>query len=350
MLDTSIIHADFAETKLQGGTLGDVRLLEGMAETAGGDKLPYKLLLKTQKKWERPGDADSWQREYDLCASNLDEAMSDSFCRPKCYYAEKNDDEIQIWMEYAQGVSGEGLNINMLERAAYELGCFQSKLVSRPKSLRNISNFSDTGFLKRDYEQWHTQLYSYERLIAERCPLPDAIKQVIKEYKIQMIEGKSFEYSFLRSNVCDIPSHLKQMIIDIDDNMDSIFDKISHLPIVLCHRDFWNENIICNSNDNKIWLIDWDTTGWGYLGEDLASLIADEIDFDNFEEYCIKMIPAYYKGISEHMDISAIDKNFVYEMILIKFGYRMARNYIFEDDDDEKSDQIQALQKIYEMI
>ena len=347
MLDVVIIHADYQAIELQGGTLADVRLIKGIAETIDGGKLPYEIVLKTQQKWERPGDPDSWRREYDLYVSDLGAVFSDSFRWPKCYHAEMSGDEIQIWMEYIDGASGDDLTIEMLEHAAFELGRFQSRLFCQPQIMQNLSNFSDTGFLKRDYEQWHIQKYDYEALISDDCPLSDSQKQALKDNKIQLCDGKSFEYSFLRSGECTIPQHLKQMIINIDDDMDSLFNEISNLPVVLCHRDFWIENIIYN--DGKIRLIDWDTAGWGYLGEDLASLIADEIDFDNFEDYCQKLIPAYYEGISEQMDISIIDKNFIHKMVLIKFGYRMVQEYLFSETDDEREEQIQALQKIYEM-
>jgi hypothetical protein len=46
------------------------------------------------------------------------------------------------------------------------------------------------------------------------------------------------------------------------------------------------------SSDDKIALIDWDTAGWGYMGEGIASLIADESDVNYMTEYynrCIIM-------------------------------------------------------------
>ncbi len=51
----------------------------------------------------------------------------------------------------------------------------------------------------------------------------------------------------------------------------------------LISSDFWVTNLIYA--DGTLALIDWDTSGWGYLGEDLASLIADEADIDHMVEY-----------------------------------------------------------------
>jgi len=347
MLGANIINADYHATKLHGGTLGDVRLTRGIAETTKGDKLPYKVVLKRQQKWERPADPDSWRREHDLYVSDLGAILPQHFRWPECYHTEININEIYIWMEYVDGISGEDLMVEMLDQAAFELGRFQGKLHSQPELVKNLSNFGNISYLKEDYEQWHTQKYSWEELIAEGCPLEDELKDAIKNGTIQLVEGKSFEYSYLRSDECEIPQHLKQMIIGIDDTMDTLFNEISKLPTILCHRDFWIENIIYA--DGKIRLIDWDTAGWGYMGEDLASLISDDIDYDNFGEYCQKLIPAYYKGISEYMDISNISHKFIREMILIKFGYRLVQGFMFADDDEERKEAVNALQKIFEM-
>jgi len=342
MLGLDIIHADYQITELQGGSVGEVHLVEGIAKAVNGETLSYKVVLKTQDKWPRPGDPDSWRREYDLYASDLGEVLPEDFRWPKCYHAELEGDEIQIWMEYVEGVSGLDLTTEMLEEAAYKIGQFQGRIYKF--ELKNLSNFGDTGYLKRHYQQWHNQEYSYEQLVSVDCPISDELKQALKDGKIVMC-GKSLEYSYLRSQECNIPEHLKQMIFDIDDNMDTLFDEMDKLPIVLCHRDYWNENIIYANG--KFRLIDWDTTGWGYLGEDLATLISDDVDYDKFEEFCRRLIPAYYKGISEFMDISSLHKNFIREMILIIFGYRMVEEHMFADNDEDRAEQVQKLEKIF---
>jgi len=51
-------------------------------------------------------------------------------------------------------------------------------------------------------------------------------------------------------------------------------------------------------------IIDRDTAGWGYFGENMESLIADEADKENMLECCAKCVPAYYKGVSEFADSS----------------------------------------------
>ncbi len=347
MLGKPIQYASYQTKELQGGTLGDVRLVTGMAETADGEKLPYKVVWKKQKKWERPGDPNSWRREYDLYQSDLGTAFTPSLRWSECYHSELRNGDIELWIEYIDGISSKYLTIKMLEKAALELGRFQGKVSKQHDNLRSISCLGDEGFFEREFNQWHTQTFKYDFLISELCRIPRFLKQMLKDNKIQLFEGKSFEYSCLRSKVCDIPKHLKQMLIDIDDRKDEIFNELKKLPIVLCHRDFWNENIFCS--DGSIRLIDWDTTGWGFLGEDIASLIVDGMDVARFEENYRRLVPAYLKGISEYIDTPTPYEMCILEIILIKFGYRMMQEYMFSESPEEKSWGLNALQKIYEM-
>ncbi|MDW7656904.1 MAG: aminoglycoside phosphotransferase family protein [Bacillota bacterium] len=323
-LGKKIRFANYQITRLHGGTLGEVKLVTGTATTTDSEALPYKLVWKRQKKWERYGDPGSWRREYDLYSSDLGMTFSDSFRWPDCYLAEMNEEEneIQIWMEYIEGVTGLKLTGEMYERAAEELGRFQGKLYAeQPAFLQNLTNLSKVGFVKDFYERYR----SWKKV-----------------------------YDYVRSGDCEIPKHICQMLIDIDKQADVIFNSVEKLPIVLCHRDFWVANLFCTCGE--IVLIDWDTTGWGYLGEDIASLIADEADVEQMVQYYHRCVPAYYKGFSEYADISHITNHCVRELILVKFGYRLIEWYIDagsgnkrQETTDEKELQLNTLQKIYEM-
>jgi hypothetical protein len=324
MLGTKIICADFQSQTLHGGTLGDVRLVTGLAQSSDGRKLPYRIVTKRQKKWERYSDPDSWRREYDLYKSNFGSLFSESFRWPECYHVEMNteENETQIWMEYIDGISGLDLTSDMYERAAEGLGRFQGKLYAeQPAFLHSLTNLSKVEFMRISY----LHCRSWKKV-----------------------------YNYIRSDDCDIPKHICDMLIDIDERAADIFNRIERLPIVLCHRDFWVTNLLYS--DGKINLIDWDTSGWGYLGEDLASLIADEADIEHMVENYRRCIPAYYKGFSEYTDISHITDHCVYEMIILMFGYRLVKRYMnagsgnkLQETDDERTQLINTLQKMYEM-
>lgn len=312
-----IISADYKTMPLQGGTVGNVHLVTGMAETADGEHLPFRIVLKNQKNWERYDDPGSWRREYDLYASDLGSTFSDTFRWPTCYYAEMNteENEFQLWLEYIDGVTGLDLNGDMYEQAALELGRYQGKLYhEQPAVLQSLTNLSHADFMKNNYLHYRSWPVVYD---------------------------------YIRSENCEIPLHLRQMLIDIDEHADEILACIEEFPLVLCHRDFWVANLIYDGGTIK--LIDWDTTGWGYLGEDLASLIADEADIDHMVEYYQRCVPAYYRGFSEYADIAPISEHCVYELILLMFGYRLVEWYLHTDDDARKIEHVLTLQKIYEM-
>lgn len=315
MLQTRIVSADSETRQLHGGTLGDVWLLTGSARNEQGQALPFSIVRKTQKKWERYKDPDSWRREYDLYRSGLDRLFTDSFRWPVCYEARCGDDEIQLWMEYIDGVSGLALTGDQYERAALELGRFQGRLhAGRPSLLGEITNLSGVDYVEnfyRHYRSW-PQVYDY-----------------------------------IRSPDCPIPRHLCDMLITVDDTADAILARMKTLPVVLCQRDYWVANILCCGD--KLRIIDWDTAGWGYLGEDIASLIADEADVEHMAEYYFRCVSAYYNGFSEFSQAAPAGERCVYEQMLLMFGYRLVEWYQAAQSSGDKSLQIDTLQKLYEI-
>ena len=100
MLDTQVCRVEYKTTQLHGGTVGNVVLLSGIAEISNKNTLPFNVVLKITKKWERYADPDSWRREYDLYASNLGAFFLDSMRWPICYHMEINDGETRLWLEY----------------------------------------------------------------------------------------------------------------------------------------------------------------------------------------------------------------------------------------------------------
>jgi GNAT superfamily N-acetyltransferase/uncharacterized protein YneR len=316
MLGEKIISADFQSKQLRGGTVGDVRLVSGNAETSDGTMLPYEIVLKVQKKWERPGDPDSWRREYDLYTSDLGSLFNDSLRWPKCYHAKMNaeETETQLWMEYIDGISGFDLNAEMFERSAWEIGRFQGRLYAdRPDLLGGIQNLSKLECLKN-----HVFRSRNDNLLV-----------------------------YLRSGDCELSKHLRDMVIAENDNAAAIWARIENLPVVLCHRDFWYTNIFYD--DGKIILIDWDSAGWGYMGEDVRQLLTDEMDIGLTAKYYQKCVSAYYKGLSEFADMSHIPISRIEELVLFNLAGEYAKQYMNAKTPEQQAFQIDALQKIYEM-
>ena len=304
------------ETKaLHGGTLGQVELLTGEAVLLDGSNKSYQIVHKTQKKWARYYDAESWRREYDLYESTLGSFFEETMRWPLCYNRCIGEEEIQLYMEYIDGKTGLDLSVEMLELASKELGRFQGKIVQQSNhSLENLTNLSKLDFAKVNYLNYRNW--------------PEI-------------------YDYIREKECPIPEHLCKMLIELDEHSEELWSEIEKLPIVLCHRDFWNTNVFYQ--EGKIRLIDWDTTGWGYLGEDIASLIADESDVTQMIHYYSKCIPAYYQGFGETANVMLPENNFIWEMMLFQFGYRLVESYKFAEEKEERDMQIEIMQQIYQM-
>jgi len=306
---------DFNVQGLEGGTIGAVRLLTITEQAADGTPLPFRLVHKKTAKFARPNDPHSWRREYDLYNSAFRTLFTDRLRLPACYKAEIFDDEMHLWLEYIDGTTGEGLTPSMYERAAYELGRFQGKLYAeKPAFLQQLPNVSNTDYLQHFYQRysnWH-ELRGY-----------------------------------VRDTNCALPPHICQMLIQLDAQADEFFARIKRLPVVFNHRDFWNTNIF--HTPEGIVLIDWDTAGWGYMGEDIASLIADDVSPAHMLEYFEKCIPAYYRGFAEYATTPNIAKNCIYEIILLMYAYRTVEAYKFGETPEEKALHQATLQKFHDI-
>lgn len=296
---------------LHGGTLGDVLLITGNAQTEDGRTLPFRLVQKTQKRWVRPGDPESWRREYDLAQTDFAALFTDAFHQPRCFHAEIGETENRIWMETAEGRSGLALTLDDLELAAGELGRFQGRCLERAESLRRIACFGDEGTLRREFAQWS----------------PDTL-----------------EYRTLRCADCPLPERLRQLILGAQERSDAIYDALGGLPRVLCHRDFWAENIFVHNG--AVTVIDWDCAGWGCIGEDIASLIADETEASQIGAYCRRLLPAYYRALGESMALPPMETIPIREMIVLKFGYRFLQQAMFARSPEPKAQAILALEEI----
>jgi hypothetical protein len=344
-LGKKIVNAEYQENSLQGGTLGDVRLVSGVAETDSGEKPPFEAVHKKQKKWERFADPLSWRREYDLYHAGFDKLLGGDLYIPACYLAKMNSDEfeMELWLEYLDGVSGVELSTDMLEITAYLWGRFQGEHSSPNDVLRSLNCINDADFTERTFEEWHTQRFSYDYLISEECQMPEHLKQKLRSGDVKLIPGKSFEYACLRSDCFGVPSHIKDMLSDLDERRNSIFAELKTYPTVLCHGDFWCENIFYK--EGTISLIDWDTAHWGFPGEDVACLIFDGMPTERFEENVSRLIPAYISGLSDSGFTTFPSVKQILTISLIKCGYRMLQEHIFENEPWG----LRALEKLYEI-
>jgi hypothetical protein len=259
-------------------------------------------------------------------------------------YINRDETEIELWIEYISGVSGAELSADMLEKTAYRLGQFQGRHSAKSDVLRGMNCFCDAGFTERAFEAWHTQSFTFDYLITPECQMPEHLKQKLRSGEVKLVPGKSFEYACLRSDCFDVPAHIKEMLARIDERKSEIFAEFNTYPTVLCHGDFWCENIFIDGE--KITLIDWDTAHFGFPGEDIACLIVDGMPVERFEENINRVIPAYLNGLSESGFTSLPSEKLILTMCLIKFGYRMLQEHIFENEPWG----LAALEKLYKIM
>ena len=231
-------------------------------------------------------------------------------------------DEWQVWIEYIDGVSGDDLTIDMFEQAAAGLGRFQGRLYKeKPWEVHNISCFTQVGFA----ENYYTAHLTHAR-----------------------------KYNYIRTKGCEIPEHLRKMFIDTDNELEAIYSN-NTMPVVLCHRNFWADNIIFSNRETIA--IDWDGAGWGYIGEDIVEFITDKVsrkyinlDKQYFEELYRRLVTAYLKGFTEYADITAFDSSYIWKMFVIRTGYGiMIDRYMDAQSAARKSLIIKMIQRLYEM-
>lgn len=319
-MDISKIDAGYKITKPAGGSVGHVEILSGTCEGK-----PFKAVVKTQKKWERHGDPLSWRREYDLYVSDTGKIFTKELRWPKCYHAEINDDETKLWLEYIEGVSDADLTVEMFEKIAEGLGRFHGKFPEKPEL--KTENLCTPDSMKN--------FYHYNRSKSKGAP-----RSCSHTPKL---------YDYIRSADCEIPPHLRKMIIYMDEKSDETWAEIEKLPVVLRHGDFFPPNIFYANG--QIILIDWDSAGWSYAGEDLVSLITDTYDTARMVRHFQKCVPAYVKGFSE-VSGRPIKNPYVYERIVMHMGYRLIDDVNWRNvpkPPNEKKSDLEVLQKIYEM-
>ena len=308
-------------SKFNTGSVGYVELITGTYENKD-----IKVVVKTQKKWERVGDLNSWRREYDLYTSDFEKIFTENFRWPKCYYAEINNDETEtkLWLEYIEGDTNEDLTMEICEKISKELGYFHAKLYAN-KAKITVESLCHQDAMKN--------FYHYNR-------------------------SKNGLYDFIRQTNNEIPPHLCKMIINMDEKADAIWAKIEKLPIVIRHGDFFPPNIFYLNNQvdsqSQVVSIDWDSAGWSYLGEDLVGFITETNDLDHMVELYQKCAPAYLNAFCQSLNstVPQIKNLYIYERIIMHMGYRMIDKFDWRGLEKTASAQefdMNVLQKIYEM-
>lgn len=292
------------ETKLlQNGTVGEVKLIK--------DK-DCNYVLKTQRKWERHGDPDCWRREFDLYFNEFDKVVNHHIKLPKCYDLSIDGDTTYILMEYIQGRTGQiELNVDELSYVAKKLGELQSELLNK-----NANWLRNYPAVESSFDLWYSKI------------------------KHQLNEP-----------IQDFPEELRRILNDYVNRSDEILESFKHLPRTICHGDVHYDNIILREND--IYLIDWDSAGYGYVIEDAIDMLMEaflysERDVYLIHEYKRRIIESYINGSGYYIDELTINN-----IIMMAWGFRIAAEYCYYSyytDENAKQRRIDILQTLCKSI
>lgn len=103
--------------------------------------------------------------------------------------------------------------------------------------------------------------------------------------------------------------------------------------------------------------IDWDCAGWGAMGEAITHLIlpswcrpyTDYTIIQYIDECYRKLIPAYFKGISQYADILPVENFYIWELIILRYAFAFPSCYMVAKSDGEKNELMAILEKLYEL-
>uniref|UniRef100_A0A1I7YJY1 CHK domain-containing protein n=1 Tax=Steinernema glaseri TaxID=37863 RepID=A0A1I7YJY1_9BILA len=93
------------------------------------------------------------------------------------------------------------------------------------------------------------------------------------------------------------------------------------LPAVLCHGDFWNNNILWKSTAENVLtneieaIIDWQCVHEGSMASDISRFLGVCTDADIRREYEDEVLRFYYDTISEHLKSEGRPEPFAFEQL-----------------------------------
>jgi Phosphotransferase enzyme family. len=265
---------------LQGGTVGEVKLIKG-------DNFNY--VLKTQRKWERHGDPDCWRREYDIYVSEFEKTIP-HIKIPQCYHKSTENDTTYLVMEYINGRTGvENIDVDELSYTANKIGKF--------------------------HREYHN------------CNLP-----WLRNYPA-VISSYDLWYGKIKDSLheSDFPDDIHCLLNDYTARKDEIFHSFNVLPRTVCHGDVHHDNIIILDDD--VYLIDWDSAGYGYMGEDAVDMLCEAFIYSDrdvklMSDYKKRIITAYCDGAEITLDDTVIQNIFI-----MSWGFRIAALWFYYHDN-----------------
>ena len=318
MLETRVRDAEYATEVLQGGTVGDVRKISGTAFTEDGAK-PFSLVLKNQRRWDRHGDPDCWRREYAIYKDGLDRRLFPSIRLPRCYLLEEGEESTYIWMEYIEGATGNRkLHASELALAAEKLGELQAEF--HTSGQRDLPYLRSYPALRSSFDLWWGHVG--QPLGAEIDGFPDELRNTLNDYA---------------------------------DRASALLDSLDDLPLTLCQGDFHHDNLFLKNapGGTEIYLIDWDSAGYGRMGEDAVDVLMEAFvyssrDVSLLPDFRRRIIDGYCRGARNRGLDFTMSEELVRDIFALAWGFRIASAYVhYYKEEPPKRRCVEILQAMF---
>ena len=320
MLGVLVRDAAFETELLQGGDVGEVYRISGNAVTDHGSH-PFTLVLKKQKKWDRHGDPGCWRREYEIYRHGLDQKLLQTIKLPQCYLLEESGDMTHVWMEYIEGKTGNDLiHAPDLALAAEKLGELQA--VFHKEGQHDLPFLRSFPAVRSSFDLWW---------------------------------GRTKKA--LGTEIKDFPAELRNTLNDYATRADSLLDALDNLPLTLCQGDFYHDNFIFKSglNGTDIYVIDWDSAGYGRMGEDAVDVLMEAFvysdrDVSLMPDFKKCIIDGYLRGVKRGGLEFMMDDTLVRDIFALAWGFRITDHYLghlYHKDEQAQKRCIAILQAMF---
>jgi thiamine kinase-like enzyme len=99
------------------------------------------------------------------------------------------------------------------------------------------------------------------------------------------------EKSTLGAEINDFPDELRNTLNDYATRAESLLDTLDKLPLTLCQGDLYHDNFIFKPglNGTDIYVIDWDSAGYGRMGEDAVDVLMEAFVYSDRD---VSLIPS----------------------------------------------------------
>jgi hypothetical protein len=308
----TVIDAAYEIEKLQGGSLGEVCCVSAEAVTESG-RQHYKLVIKTQRKWERHGDPDCWRREHDLYKADIFIDFSNQVKLPRCLLLEEEVGLTRIWMEYVEGAAGKQLHADELALAAERLGSFQADFHLRGRT--GLSLLRSYPAVRSSFDLW------WKRVAGPLC-----------------------------ENIDGFPEELRLILNRYSEQADELLNSFDALPVTLCQGDVHQDNLILREerNGTSVYLIDWDSAGYGRMGEDAVDVLIEAFVYSDRD---VSLMPDFRRrimdGYCQGAKLQGVDfemkELLVRDIFALAWGYRIADIYLNGKDEYSKQRCVEIL-------